>query len=433
MEDLTVSYEDLFPKPSALPEALQTPTRPVSLGFMLALTLANSVLYMCYIGIGGLLLPLQISTIDPAHKVVNLGIVTSIAVLLALIGNPLAGALSDRTASRFGRRRPWIFVGAIVSAFALIIMLSAQSIAMIFIGWAAFQLFSNFILAALTAIVPDQIPEAQRGTVSGIVGLATSVGSIIGSIIIGIVIKSPGPSYLLLTVLLLVILVPYSIFLREKTLPKESVQKFRVGAFLKNFWVDPRKHPDFAWAWLTRFIPVFGYFLGTGYLFYYLQDAVHYARLFPGQGVEQGVSLLTIVSTLVAIVFTLVGGILSDRLKRRKIFIVLANLILAAALFVFAFVPSWPVLLTTTALLGIGFGMYIAVDAALVTLVLPSANNRAKDMGIVNIANTLPQSLAPALAAFIITATHSYFALFATGAVVTLLGILVVRPIKAVR
>jgi MFS family permease len=90
-------------------------------------------------------------------------------------------------------------------------------------------------------------------------------------------------------------------------------------------------------------------------------------------------------------------------------------------------------LLTTTALLGIGFGMYIAVDAALVTLVLPSANNRAKDMGIVNIANTLPQSLAPALAAFIITATHSYFALFATGAVVTLLGILVVRPIKAVR
>jgi len=80
------------------------------------------------------LLPLQISNIDPANKVVNLGIVASISVLLALIGNPLAGALSDRTTSRFGRRRPWIFIGAIVSALALMIMMSAQAFIMILIG-----------------------------------------------------------------------------------------------------------------------------------------------------------------------------------------------------------------------------------------------------------------------------------------------------------
>jgi MFS family permease len=433
MEDLALPSAVPSPEPDTLPEALQTPTRSVSVGFMLALTLANAVLYMCYVGIGGLLLPLQISSIDPANKVANLGIVISISVLLALVGNPLAGALSDRTTSRFGRRRPWIFVGALVSALALAIMMSAQTIIMIFIGWAAFQLFSNFVLAALTAIIPDQIPEAQRGTVSGIVGLAGSVGSIIGAILIGIVIKTPAPSYLLLIVLVLIVLVPYSLLLREKALPKEYVQKFHPGAFLKNFWIDPRKHPDFAWAWLTRFIPVFGYFLGTGYLFYYLQDAVHYERLFPGQSVEQGVSTLTIISTLVAIIFTVLGGILSDRFKRRKPFIVLANILVAAALLVFGFVPSWPVLLVTVAVLGVGFGTYLAVDTALVTQVLPSANDRAKDMGIVNIANTLPQSLAPAVAAFIISSTHSYFALFAAGTVIMLLGLLVVRPIRAVR
>src|SRR5262249_3664714 len=160
-----------------------------------------------------LLLPLQISTIDPAHKVANLGIVTSVAVLLALIGNPLAGALSDRTISRFGRRRPWILVGAIASALALAVLFSAHSVVMVFIGWSAFQLFSNFILAALAAIIPDQVPEAQRGTISGIVGLATIVGSIIGSVLIGMVIKAPAPSYLLLIVLILVILVPYAFFL----------------------------------------------------------------------------------------------------------------------------------------------------------------------------------------------------------------------------
>lgn len=433
MEDLTLASSIALPDSPTLPEALQPPLQPVRIGFMIALALANAALYLCYFGIGVLLLPLQISTIDSANKVVDLGVVTSISVLLALIGNPLAGALSDRTTSRFGRRRPWIFSGAIVSALALGLMMSAQSITLLFLGWAIFQLFSNFVLAALAALIPDQIPETQRGTISGVVGLATSVGAIFGSILIGLIIKVPGPSYLLLIIFLLVILVPYAFLLRENVLPKAAVQAFRLGAFLKNFWVDPRKHPDFGWAWLTRFIPVFGYSLGTGYLFYYLQDAVHYEQLFPGQKTEQGVSTLTIISTLSAIVFTLLGGILSDRFKRRKPFIIVAYCLVAGTLAVFALVPSWLVLLIDTAVLGVGFGLYVAVDAALVTQVLPSANDRAKDMGIVNIANTLPQSLAPAGAAFIISATHSYVALFVTGAVILLLGILVVRPIKAVR
>ena len=100
---------------------------------------------------------------------------------------------------------------------------------------------------------------------------------------------------------------------------------------------------------------------------------------------------------------------------------------------VFGFVPSWPLLLVTAGVLGAGLGIYLSVDVALVTLVLPSANNRAKDMGIINIANTLPQSLAPALAALIIGTTHSYLVLFLVGAIITALGILSVLPIKAVR
>ena len=159
MEDLALASSIAFPDSPRLPEALQPPLQPVSVGFMIALALANAALYLCYFGIGVLLLPLQISTIDPANKVVDLGVVTSISVLLALIGNPLAGALSDRTTSRFGRRRPWIFSGAIVSALALALMMSAQSIIVLSLGWAIFQLFSNFVLAALAALIPDQIPE----------------------------------------------------------------------------------------------------------------------------------------------------------------------------------------------------------------------------------------------------------------------------------
>ena len=120
-------------------------------------------------------------------------------------------------------------------------------------------------------------------------------------------------------------------------------------------------------------------------------------------------------------------------LKRRKIFIIVVNLLIAATMIVFGMVPSWTLLLVTTGVLGIGFGIYASVDAALVTEVSPSAHNQANDIGIINIANIIPQSLAPALAALIISMSHSYLALYATSAVIAVLGILSVFPIRSVR
>jgi len=118
-----VAFSVSSPEPVDLPDALQAPTQRVSMGFSLALAAANGVLFFCWAGIIAILLPLQISQIDPVNKVVNLGLVIGVASLLATIGNPLAGALSDRTISRFGRRRPWIFIGALASILALVILI----------------------------------------------------------------------------------------------------------------------------------------------------------------------------------------------------------------------------------------------------------------------------------------------------------------------
>ncbi|HLZ55471.1 MAG TPA: MFS transporter [Ktedonosporobacter sp.] len=433
MEDLTLSS----PAPSLvspdLPEALRPPTTPVRLSFSILLTAANSVLFLCYAGVGGLLLPLQVGQIDPANKVANLGIGGGITVLLALLANPIAGALSDRTASRFGRRRPWIFFGAIVSAMALAVMMFAGNIVMLFVGWGLFQITSNLILAALAAIVPDQVPDQQRGTISGIIGLGIPVGSIVGSIVIGQVLKVPSLSYVFIIAILLLILIPYSLVLPDKALPREFVAPFNLLAFLKNFWVNPRQHPDFGWAWLTRFLSILGYFMGVGYLFYYLEDYIKFEQLFPGQQIVQGVSTVNIVSTLVSVVSTLIGGVLSDRFKRRKIFVVISSSIVALALLMLGFFPSWTMVLVASGVLGFGFGVYLSVDAALVTQVLPSATDRAKDLGIINIANTLPQSLAPVVAAVFITKFHSYPTLFVASAIVTLLSGILIQPIKSVR
>ncbi len=430
MEDIQAVDSVLSSEPSPdLPEALQAPTRQVGYGFMIALTAAGMSLYILYAGIGALLLPYQIGLLAPGQKVVILSFFTSITVLIALFANPLAGALSDRTTSRFGRRRPWIVVGGLLTVVGLLFMWQATSIPLLFIGYCFVELFSNLVLAALTATIPDQVPENQRGTVSGIYGLATSLGGILGAILAGQIFKSaPTNAYVVMFLIVLVTTIPFALLLRDKILPMGYVPPFHLGAFLKNFWINPRKHPDFGWAWLTRFIPFVGYFLGITYIFYYLEDVVKYPAAL------QGASTFSIVAAAVSLLSTLLGGFLSDRLKRRKLFVIVGMCIMAVAMLLLAFFHTWIAVVVAAAVLGFGLGAYLAVDVAIVTLVLPSAKSRAKDMGIINIANTLPHSVAPVLAGFILGLTSgNYTFLYIAATIFALLGILTVMPIKAVR
>jgi MFS family permease len=366
---------------------------------------------------------------DPANKVAILGIGNGLAALLSLLANLITGALSDRTASRFGRRRPWIFVGAIGSVLALAIMMTAGNVVMLFIGWGFFHITANLVFAALGALIPDQVPDKQYGTVSGIVGLALPVGYIVGAVLIGLVLKAAHISYVVMIAILLIVLIPCSLFLRDKMLPREYIASFDLWAFLKNFWVDPRKHPDFGWAWLNRFLSILAYFMSFSYFFYYLQDYVHYPR----QQVVQGVSTVNIVALLVMMVATFISGGLSDRFQRRKIFVVIASVIVALGLLILGFFPSWPIILLASGVVGIGYGISTSVSLALIIQVLPSAHNRAKDLGVLNIANTLPQSLAPMVAALFITQFHSYPVLFIASAIISLLSGIVIKCVKSVR
>ncbi|HJT58297.1 MAG TPA: MFS transporter [Ktedonobacteraceae bacterium] len=430
MQNIDVALlPDLSAQPaSEIPEALQAPTRQVSTGFMLALTAAAISLYILYAGIGALLLPYQIGLLAPGSKVAILSFFTSITVLIALVANPLSGAFSDRTTSRFGRRRPWILVGGLLTALGLVFMWRAGNIPLLFVGYCFVELFSNCVLATLVATIPDQVPENQRGTVSGIYGLATGLGGILGAILAGQIFKStPTTAYVVMLVIVLVTTIPFALLLSDKVLPKGHMPAFQLGAFLRNFWINPRKYPDFGWAWLTRFIPFVGYFLGITYIFYYLQDVVKYPAAL------QGASTFSIIAAVVSLLSTILGGFLSDRLKQRKLFVIIGMCIMAIAMLLLAFFQVWIAVIAAAAVLGFGLGAYLAVDVAIVTLVLPSAKDRAKDMGIVNIANTLPHSLAPVIAGLILALTHSYSFLYLAATVFVLLGIFTVMPIKAVR
>ncbi len=410
-----------------VPEALQVPTKAVTPGFQLVLSLANTVIWLSILPIGTILLPIQIAALDASNRFSNLSIATAIGVLAALITNPIAGALSDRTTSRLGRRRPWLIVGTILSAITLALMANATSFVALVLWWAIFHVAANALLAALSAVVPDQVPVRQRATVSSFVSLSLPLGAVIGAVLVTKAGKSTQLSYYTFIGALLVIMLLFVLVLRDKPLSREAAPRFKLGAFLAGFWVNPVRHPDFGWAWITRFLVYLSYFTALGYLLYFLQDAVHY------QNPAQGVTTFQITLTGTLLIASISSGILSDRFQRRKLFVMGASFVLALSFLILAFFQTWPAVELAAAVLGIGFGAYLGVDIALITQVLPSASARGKDMGVINIANAFPQVVGSAIAALVINVFHSYTLLFVLAAILASLGAVLIQQIKDVR
>jgi len=436
---LTTGADVAAPDPAAdaLPEALRAPTRNVSLGFALMICLANVALWLSMQPVSQLLLPQQTAAlVGKAHEADALGIILGVGAFVSIFSNAIGGALSDRTTSRFGRRRPWLLLCALLTAATLALLANAPAVYVLVIGWGLYQLVANGVLAALVAVVPDRVPERQRGSVSAFVGLSLPLAQVVGAILIGIVVTDIHAGYYLLIGELLVIMTLFVTILPDTPLPKAYVQRFNLWAFVKSFWIDPRKYPDFGWVWITRFLVIFGYSAGTSFLLFYLQNAVGLGKTASSAGPPAltGFVEVQVVAVGLLVVSSIVGGVLSDRLQRRKVFVMFSTALIALALLSLGFFVAWPFVLAAAGVLGFGFGSYLAVDIALVTQVLPFAHDRGKDMGIFNIANALPQAFAPIAAAFFLdNFNHNYAAVFIFAAVVTLLGALLVQPIRSVR
>jgi MFS family permease len=407
------------------------PATRVRRAFVGTLALANLAVWMGFFTPIQLLLPQQLEDIaGDEGKVGALGLVTGVGAAVAVVATPLAGALSDRTTSRFGRRLPWLVGGTLLGAVTLAVLSRQSTVAGVLVGWCLAQACLNAAYAGLTAEVPDHVPVVQRGTVSGWFGLPQAVGVVVGVALVTSFTTTAGAGYLLIAVVIAVLVLPFALVTRDRRLSRSDRPQWSPA---RGWWIDPRRHPDFGWAWLTRFLISLGNALGTLYLLYFLRDKVHYEQLFPGKSAEDGVLVLILIYAAGAVATAVVGGMWSDRTGRRKPLVIVSSLVMAAGALLLAIWPSWPAALVAAALLGTGYGVYMAVDTALVTQVLPAAADRGKDLGIVNIANAAPQVLAPALAAPVVDGLGGYPVLYTLTALVTLAGALLVLPIRSVR
>jgi MFS family permease len=409
-----------------LDRALAEPTGAVSRVWVLWLALISIGVWSGFFGPIQVLLAQQAEAIDPAHKETSLALVLFGGALVSTVLNPVWGAFSDRTVLRIGRRLPWVLGGLVGAVVAMLVLSQAQSILVMALGWALAQGALNAMLAAITATVPDQVPSRQRGAVGGWLAIAQTVGVVAGSGIADAT-GSIAAGYLATAAVLVVLSLPYCFDSRDIPLSPEDREPFDLGRFVRSFWVSPRQHPDFAWAWITRFLMNLGNALVILYLLYYLQERIDLTD----DEAEHGVLLLTAAYGLCTVLTAVVGGIWSDRLGRRKVFVIASGLVAAAALLLLAFVTTWVGAFAGAVVLGIGFGIYTAVDFAMITQVLPSAGDRAKDLGVINIANALPQVLAPGVAAIVLGIGFGYSTLYVLAAGVSVLGSVLVVNIKS--
>ncbi|MET9844577.1 MFS transporter [Streptomyces ossamyceticus] len=409
-------------------DALAEPVARVGGGWTASLALANAAIWVGWYGPLQILLASQAERFAPGagmSKETMLAWVTGAGAVVSLVATPLFGALSDRTTSRWGRRTPWIVAGAAGGAVALLLLAGAGGLWTMAAGWCLVQLTLNASWAAVTAAVPDRVPRLQRGAVGGWLGAAQILG-VVGGTGLATLGGGVGTGYAACAVFTLAGVLPYVLRHPDPRLPVTDRPVWSWRGFLAGFWLSPRRHPDFAWAWLTRFLVNLSNGIGLLYLLFYLRDRVRY------HDPEQGVLILTAVNAAMLLATVVVAGVWSDRVGRRKPFVYWSGLLMAVATALIAGWPTWPGAIVASALLGLGFGVFASVDFALMTDVLPKARDRGKDLGVINIANSLPQVVAPVIAAPIVTYLGGYRTLYLVAAVIGLAGAVFVGRIRAV-
>lgn len=412
---------------------LSRPTAParVGWGFILLYTLA-------YTGAALLLLaPLLVSLALKVNSLVGtdrapaaLALVTGVGSLLAMVANPFFGRLSDRTSAPLGMRRPWMLVGLAGGCVGILTVAVAPNVAVVLAGWCAAQVFFNAVLASLSAVLPDQVPTAQRGLVSGILAVCLPAASVAGTFLVQLFDRSRLSMLLAPCAVGGLFVVVFAVWLKDRRLDPADRNRWSVREFAGTFYLNPREHPDFAWAFVSRFLLVTAYAFLVTYQTYYLLAQVGSAE----QDVPHQIYLGTLAQSTALVVTALVTGRLSDRTGRRKIFVLSAAVVYGLAMLLIAGAHDLNGYLIGMAVGGLGFGMYMAVDLALVVDVLPDPDHAGKDLGVLNIAGALPFTVAPGIAPAILKAGDgSYGVLFTVAAGCAVAGAAAVLPIKGVR
>jgi len=412
--------------PSPVPTDDDQASVPVRVGVALAL---GCFLWLGpYLGVNAVLLPARVAEIAPQEKTGVIALLATVAMIVATLANVLIGAFSDLTRSRWGRRSPWLIVGSIGSAAMLLAVGRASTVGQLVLLWAIYQVFLNAIVAPLLAVISDRIAPRHRGTISSIYAFGYSAGLYGGQIIGAQFLGGLWAGFVVLAALTLLSGPVAVLLLREpssRDLPRRGLSK---AMLLDSFSLPRTDCRDYYLALFGKFLIISATFAISGYQLYILTD---YMRL--GDGSTAGyISSIATILMITALVMSAISGPVSDRIGRRKLPVVVAGVLVAVGVLVPAVSDSPWTMLVYAVIAGVGMGAFNAVDQALNVEVLPNQDTAAKDLGVLNLANTGGQIVGPIVAAAAISAI-GYRAMFPLAAALALVGCVLILMIRRVR
>ncbi|WP_420145632.1 MFS transporter [Sphingobium sp.] len=390
------------------------------------------LLMALYSGVLGVLLPNQIAELSPGAKENNLALLFAVTSIFSTLATPIAGALSDRTRSRWGRRSPWIAIASLIGSLCLFGVSWMTSFWSLMILWVMAAVAYNSMQPAMTTLIADRFSPESRGGVSGIVGAGMTAGLTAGTVVAGYLAGERVLAYALFAGAIAASCIAFVALNREPPSDDLPHRPIIWSSFAKSFWISPRDHPDFAWAFASRFTIYMGYQAVAAYLLYILRDYI---------GLADGASNIAIANmallTLVCLVISsLASGWLSDRWQRRKPFVILGSLIMGVAMAAPMIAPSMVGMWIYAGVIGIGYGMFMSIDMALMTQVLPQSaeGDEGKDLGVLTTAVNIPQIISPVMAAILLGLfDNDYRAIFIAALLFVFGSALCVLPIRSVR
>lgn len=418
-----------------------TARRPVGGGWIASFGAMYLFQNLAWAAPSQLLLAQQILAWYPGEKEQRLAALMAVGGVASLMGHPLAGWLSDHTGGRFGLRAPWVLGGALVAAAALLALAAAPGFGALIAGWAVFQLAVAASINASQAIPPDTVPDRQYGTVSGVMGLTYTLGLVLGTAVATLL--GIGAAYAVTAALLVTGVVQFLVAhgdvtaVRVPRAPRDDAPSAAPGpdpaagtaagpADVAAGLFRGDAYHDYRWVFAARFLVTAGNYVALFYLFYYLRDRIGVADP------DGGVLALTGVYALCVVVTAMASGRASDRSGRRRVYVALSSVGVAVACVLMAFAESFAAVVAAAVILGLSWGVYMAVDQALINEVLPDADARGRDVGVMNLAVAGPNVLAPVLAAASLAWLGGYPGLYVFSAAITAVGAVIIRRVRTV-
>ncbi|XVQ15494.1 MFS transporter [Spirillospora sp. CA-255316] len=409
----------------------------VGASYIWLLILAVFGVFLAFVTPIAISLAIKVEQLAPGHEE-YLGYITGAGGIAAVLAFPLFGMLSDRTRSRLGRRRPYLIALTGVGVVALLVMAQAPGILVLGLGWILAQLGWGTIVSLLTASQADRLPESQRGKVSGLTGVVQQLAPVAGALLAGGLAGNDLLLFLVPGTAGVAAMIAFVCLVREPDSRGMAMaaEPLTLRSLSRTYVFNPKQSPDFAWNWLGKFLFMFGLVLNTTFTAFFLASRMEVS-------VEEVAGMIAVLAgggIAAAMIGAFGGGFLSDRLHRRRVFVLAGACVFAAGATVMALAPGVPLIMVGAVLGNLGLGVFAAVDQALMLDVLPDRDTDAgRFTGIYTFSNSIPQGVAPLIAPIFLAVGASggqknYTLLYLVAAAFTLLGGLVIAlRVRSVR